>query len=259
MSIITISTPFNIDLEFKAAPFHRRMFAWLIDFVILCAYNYVVCKFLIEPFDNDTTTLYILFFVFAAIPSYVYHLLLEQFMNGASFGKRAMGMKVISLDANEPTFGQFMLRWVLGLGNFVLFILPYIVLYAPYAILFPLIFYLPDVLSIALTSRSQRLGDLAAGTVLIDCRSETQIEDTIYLEIEDDKYEAVFPEVMKLTDRDINGIRNLLDVRKAGKDSEAYMAQIAHRIKEVLQLRTNLLPEELLRQLLKDYNHLTRK
>jgi uncharacterized RDD family membrane protein YckC len=259
MSIITITTPFNIDLEFKAAPFHRRMFAWFIDFVVLCAYNYVVCKFLIDPFDFSENTQFVLFLLFAAIPSYIYPLLMEQFLNGQSFGKRAIGLKVISMDGNEPTLGQYLLRWMLGLGNLVLFMLPYIVLYAPYMVIFAMIFYLPDVLAIAVTSKGTRLGDMAAHTVLIDSRRLTQLEDTIYLEIEDAQYQVVFPEVMKLTDRDINGIRNLLDVKKQNKDTYIYMAKIAERIKEVLNLQTSLDPESLMRQLLKDYNHLTRK
>lgn len=263
MSIITISTPFNIDLTFRAAPFHRRVSAWFIDFAILCTFNYLLMRFVISPVDDyygaGRETAIILYILLAATPSFLYHLLMEQFLNGQSLGKRAMKMKVISLDAQEPTFGQYMLRWVLGLGNYVLFSMPFVMLYSPFSVIFLLIFYLPDVLSIALTSRGLRLGDLAAGTVLIDTRHEAALGDTIYLEIEEDNYVPVFPEVMKLTDRDINGIRNLLDVRKRNRDSDAYMAQIAYRIREVLQIQTNLLPEELLRQLLKDYNHITRK
>jgi uncharacterized RDD family membrane protein YckC len=259
MSVITITTSFNIDLEFRAAPFHRRVFAWLIDFLVLCAYNYVVCKFFIAPFEFSENLQYVLFLLLAGIPSYLYPLLMEQFLNGQSFGKRAMGLKVISMDGNEPTIGQYLLRWVLGLGNLILFMLPYILLYSPFMVIFALIFYLPDVLSVALTTKSTRLGDMAANTVLIDSRRETQLNDTIYLEIEDTQYQVMFPDVMKLTDRDINGIRNLLDVKKQNKDTELYMVKIAERIKEVLNLQTNLYPEDLMRQLLKDYNHLTRK
>lgn len=259
MSIITITTPFNIDLEFKAAPFHRRMFAWFIDFVVLCAYNYLLYYFLIDSLDVSTEAKYVLATLFTAIPSYLYPLLMEQFLNGQSFGKRAMGLKVISMDGNEPTLGQYLLRWVLGIGNLVLFMLPYALLYYPFAVVFLLIFYLPDVLSIAVTSKGTRLGDMAANTVLIDSRRLTQIEDTIYLEIEDTQYKVVFPEVMKLTDRDINGIRNLLDAKNQNKDTYIYMAKIAQRIKEVLNLNTALDPESLMKQLLKDYNHLTRK
>ncbi len=258
MSLITITTAFNIDLEFKAAPFHRRMFAWFIDFVVLCAYNYILVKFIIIPFGADSKFEDVLFILFCAIPSYLYPLLMEQFMNGQSFGKRALGLKVISLNGDEPTLGQYLLRWVLGLGNLVLFIMPWVVMESPFMVIFMLVFYLPDVLSVAINSKSMRLGDLAADTVLIDNRRQTHLHDTIYLEIEEEEYTAVFPEVMKLTDRDISGIRNLLNTKRT-KDSEIYMAQIAGRIKEVLNLQTNLVPEDLLRQLLKDYNYLTRR
>ena len=37
------------------------------------------------------------------------------------------------------------------------------------------------------------------------------------------------------------------------------MAQIAHRIKEVLHISTDMEPIDLLHQLLRDYNFLTRK
>ena len=35
MPVIQIATPFNIDLEFEIAEFHKRLFAYLIDFTLL--------------------------------------------------------------------------------------------------------------------------------------------------------------------------------------------------------------------------------
>jgi uncharacterized RDD family membrane protein YckC len=259
MSIITINTPFNIDLEFRVAAFHKRLLAWCLDFLVICAYNYIVVKFIVIPLEFEENTQFVFFLLLAAIPSFLYHLLMEQFLNGQSIGKKVMGIKVISQDGDEPTIGQYLLRWILGLGNFVLFMMPYVLLYSPYYLIFMLIFYLPDVLCIAITGKSQRLADLAARTVLIDNRHSTHIEDTIYLEIEETEYTPVFPEVMRLTDRDINGIRNLLDIKKRSKDNDIYMVQIAYRIKEVLKIESNLVPEDFLQQLLKDYNYLTRK
>jgi uncharacterized RDD family membrane protein YckC len=227
--------------------------------MIICAYNYVVCRFIIVPLDFSEDLQIIMFTVLAAIPSYLYHFLMEQFLNGQSIGKRAMGLKVISQAGDEPSVSQYLLRWVLATGNAILFILPYVLIYYPVLTIFLLIFYLPDVLAIGLTQKSQRLADMAAHTVLIDRRHNTQIEDTIYLEIEEEKYTPLFPDVMRLTDRDINGIRNLLDVKKQNRDNDIYMTQIAYRIKEVLKIESDLEPEDLLKQLLKDYNYITRK
>ena len=39
MGVIQMSTPFNIDLEFEIAEFHKRLFAYLIDFTPFCFYT----------------------------------------------------------------------------------------------------------------------------------------------------------------------------------------------------------------------------
>jgi hypothetical protein len=115
---------------------------------------------------------------------------------------------------------------------------------------------LPDVISIAVTSKSQRLGDLAAGTVVVDTKYKMDIQETIYVEVDTAAYEPVYPQVLKLSDRDISGIRNLLS-GKITKESENYMYRVAYRIEEVLQVKMNGDPEFFLQTLLKDYNYLT--
>lgn len=266
MSIITISTPFNIDLEFQTASFNKRSFSWFLDIVFICAYNYIIQYFILNPLGYSSKAGVFIFYLFTAIPCFLYNLLFEVFFNGQSPGKKITGIKVISKEGDEATLSQYITRWLLGLGNYIMFILPYVVEYAIanpgyIIVLFILVlfFYLPDILSVAISNKSQRLGDLAAGTVVIDEHSRMNIQDTIYLDIEDKDYQAQFPEVMKLTDRDINGIRNLLDVKKPDRDSALYIAQIAQRIKDVLQIETELEPKEFLQQLLQDYNILTRK
>ncbi|HEY0058985.1 MAG TPA: hypothetical protein VGB56_07600, partial [Flavisolibacter sp.] len=46
MSIIRVATNFNIDLEFAAAPFHRRFLAWLLDVCVIIGYILLVSKVL---------------------------------------------------------------------------------------------------------------------------------------------------------------------------------------------------------------------
>ncbi len=65
------------------------------------------------------------------------------------------------------------------------------------------------------------------------------------------------PQVMRLTDRDINGIRNLLDVQRRNRDNETYMQQVVYKIKNVLNIESDLQGYDFLRQLLYDYNFLT--
>lgn len=263
MSLITIATPFNIDLEFKTAVFGKRFLAWLVDLAVLCVYCYILEYFVLRPFDVNSDASTIVFIILTALPTFLYNLLFETFFNGQSVGKKAAGIKVLSINGNEATFSQYLIRWLLGFGNYIMISLPFIVEAAiknPAYILFlivPMFFYIPDMLSFGISAKSQRLGDLAAGTVVIDNNYDTSINETIYLDVVHDNYVPVFPQVMRLTDRDINGIRNLLNVKNGNKDNYSYMVQVASRIKEVLGLQSDLETSEFLMQLLRDYNYLT--
>jgi hypothetical protein len=46
MSVVRIPTNFNIDIEFTAPPFHRRLFAWMLDLVIQIFYIVVAMRML---------------------------------------------------------------------------------------------------------------------------------------------------------------------------------------------------------------------
>src|SRR5262249_46269635 len=105
-----------------------------------------------------------------------------------------------------------------------------------------------------LSKYGQRLGDRLANTLVIENRAKADIHKTIYFEITDQAYQVKHPEVMRLTDRDINGIRNLLDVKRITTEQEAYMARISARIEEVLGIKSTQEPYDFLAQLLRDYN-----
>src|SRR6218665_1063133 len=112
MSIIQIDTVFNIDLEFEVAPFHKRLLAYLIDFVLLIIYLFCMQYFLENVINMDLSenTGYIIAFV--TLPMFFYSFLAELLMNGQTIGKKLMGIRVISLDGGEPKIGQYMVRWI---------------------------------------------------------------------------------------------------------------------------------------------------
>lgn len=265
MALFTVSTPFNIDLEFSLAAFHKRMFAWLIDLLIIFIYSYIMLFFVydnvsgnLESYDGKFKVETVLRLFTITIPIMLYHLLFEVFMNGKSPGKWFMGIKVMNKEGAAASFSQLVLRWILFLPNYFLLLVMYV--YLPsYLLVIALILgvaALPDVISIAVSAHSQRLGDLAAGTVLVDTRYKMNIAETIYMEVEDRDYQPLYPQVLKLSDRDINGIRNLLD-GKVTRDSENYVLRVAYRIEEVLNIKMNGEPLFFLQTLLKDYNYLT--
>lgn len=254
MAKITITTPFNIDLEFRTATVSRRMLAWLIDIVLICVYYYVMLRVvypLLGMSDGISTAAELFTIV---IPVLLYQLLFEMFGNGQTAGKKLAGIKVIDLSGHEPTWGQYLIRWLLCLGNLFVYIIPYLILKAPAALIFFMVLYLPDFLCVVISARSQRIGDMAAGTAVIDSNYVANINETIYLEVEDANYQPMFPGVMRLTDRDINGIRNLLSQQRPGKDTDAYILQVSDKIRMVLSIDSEMEPRDFLQKLLLDYN-----
>jgi len=259
MGIITIGTPFNIDLEFSIAPFGKRFAAWLVDMIIISLYYYLMIIFVSPLFSRSSATAEGTEIFLLDLPVIFYQLTFELFSNGQTLGKKALGIKVIDKNGQEPTFGQYLIRWMLCIGNLCILLMPYAFLGNAVVIFVVLFIYLPDFLCVIISAKSQRISDFAAGTVVIDKNYRSNISETIYLNIEQKDYQPLFPQVMRLNDRDINGIRNLINERNVSKETETYMFQVVDKIKSVLAIETEIDGYQFLEQLLRDYNYFTSK
>jgi hypothetical protein len=182
-------------------------------------------------------------------------------MNGQSIGKRIIGIKVISEKGGKPSISQYIIRWLIRTSDIALAgIILSIVLSTLYgnfiffAGAFGFLMLVVDVILVN-TKKQQRLGDILAHTILIEARQRERIEDTIFQEVSQD-YVPSFPQVMKLTDRDINALKGILDT--ARKRNDYNMAEMAsQKIKSHLKIDTALSPFDFLEVLLKDYNYLS--
>jgi len=266
MSVVQISTNFNIDIEFESPPFYRRLLAWIIDLLIQIFYLVLALRFYKWLENNSSFTteaLYNLQWIrnLLVIPFFVYHLVSEITMNGQSIGKKIMGIKVISENGGKPTIGQYIIRWLIRTSDFFLFIM---ILFLPLARFYGTQIYYGFIGAIGLliadiilvnTRKQQRLGDILGHTLLINTRQNESIEDTIFLEISD-RYVPSFPQVMQLSDRDINSLKGILDAAKRKHDY--HLAEMASdKIRNHLKIQTTLSPFDFLEVLLKDYNYLS--
>ena len=266
MAIATVPTAFNIDIEFELAGFGKRFLAIATDALLLSLIMYAAymvldaMNFKLHELEASVEMLLIL------IPAFLYHLIFEILMNGQSPGKKIVGIKVISMTGSNPSISQYLIRWSLGLGNYIFFSIPYIILLIFYnpLIFFPIVivlafFYLPDLICAGVSKKSQRLGDIAAGTLVIDIKKKMSINDTIFLDLEPSEYVPVFPQVMRLTDKDISGIHSLINQNQKKGEVADYTIRVAQRIKEVLEIESDLYPIDFLKQLIVDYNHISQK
>jgi len=271
MPLISIATPFNIDLEFRTASTGKRILAWVIDGLILYLYGLVFVRTVGKglPESDLLRTLIIVFGM--VLPVALYHFLMEVFFHGQSIGKKALGIRVVNITGNEASISQYLIRllfraWFLVPAvTLVLVSIFYDLTAAPFDALLAVAMLLLLGAGAAMfiyyvaNKSGQRLGDTLANTLVIEDRSKADISQTIYLEVAEEHYEPQFPEVMRLTDRDINGIHNLLGNHSGNRDHAIYMEHIAQRIAEALQIEMRQEPRAFLEQLLKDYNFLTRR
>jgi len=168
---------------------------------------------------------------------------------------------VVSENGGRPSISQLIIRWLIRTSDYTLII---IIILIPFAQTFGSQVYWGVAGAIALlvadlilvnTKKQQRLGDILAHTVLINTKQNEKITDTVFLEVSD-KYVPQFPQIMQLSDRDINALKGIIDTARKHKDHNMAM-MAAEKIKAHLKIDTYLEPEEFLEVLLKDYNYLS--
>lgn len=259
-------TNFNIELDFPAAPFHRRLFAWIFDLIILFFYGLLVVQAIgwIDAHVGTKTSV-AAFIIFLVIPVLTYHLICEATLNGQSLGKKIMRIRVVNENGGQPGIGQLTVRWLIRTSDIMAISMLITIALASsgygvkgtyfWQVAIPLGLFTTDIILVNASKKSQRLGDMLAHTLLINATQKHSIQDTVFLNIADN-YKPSFPQVMQLSDRDMNSLKSILDTaKKRGDFNLAAMA--SEKIKNHLKIETHLSPFDFLEVLLKDYNYLS--
>ena len=92
MPEIQISTPFNIDIEFEIAAFHKRLLAYLVDFVLLVLYMLSMLYLLYGGFRVGEGS-YGFVMIVLVIPMLFYTMMSELWLNGQTLGKKIFKLR----------------------------------------------------------------------------------------------------------------------------------------------------------------------
>ncbi len=238
MSNILITTPQNIELEYELGSVGDRIVAGLIDAAILLVYLIIVSlAFALNKFGGSSSQ--ILLFVFS-LPIFFYTLISELLMNGQTVGKNVMKIKIISLNGNQASFSQYLIRWLFRLID--LWITSYLL----------------AIIMIAVSEKRQRLGDIVANTTLIKTTAKTTIHQTLYVPVAETNYRVTYPDVEHLKDSDIQLLKEvLINIKKSGNTMLALQAM--RKIETTLNIKSQHEPVTFLYAVLSDYNHLAVK
>jgi uncharacterized RDD family membrane protein YckC len=144
---ITIATPEGIELGIVLAGAGSRFIASVIDLALQLALVGLAALVTLALVGGGVSTALFAIAVFAAV--YLYNLLFEVLASGRTPGKRATHLRVVRERGTPVDLPASAIRNLLRFVDFL-----------PSA-------YLVGLISILLTRRNQRLGDLAAGTLVI--------------------------------------------------------------------------------------------
>ncbi|MES2765621.1 MAG: RDD family protein [Bacteroidota bacterium] len=235
MEHVQIQTAQNVALEYETASVGDRILAVLIDRVLLAGYLFGV-YFLGEKLNLDSGT----FITIIWIPAFLYEFICEAFLNGQTFGKRAMKIKVIKTDGSQPSLGDYFLRWLLRLFDV------------------SISGGIAAVITILINGKGQRLGDMAAGTTVIKMKPRVTLEDTLFKKVED-TYSPSFPQVVNLTDRDVTLLKEVLELNRRERDALPALLAIDQRLRDVMNVQSEMNAFQFTTTVLKDYNYYTGK
>lgn len=232
MDTLKIDTSQNIDIEQPIASIGERIAATLLDMLFIMGYGILV-SFIFGLSQSRTLML------FAFIPVSVYSIVSELAMNGQSWGKQILKIKVVKMDGTPTTFSSYFLRWVLRL-------IEILVMFGSLA-----------TITIILNRKGQRLGDIAANTAVIRLRNKS-LRETIYTNLPDD-YTVIYPEVSKLSVNDIYTIKEVLEVLRSRQNiSQAYT--VSQKAREAIEQKLNIKANQdtiaFFQTILRDYNFL---
>jgi len=146
---VIIQTPEGISFSLFIASPVSRFLAWLIDCLIIYALVYVLqilsLLLLIISVDFSSAFFILMFF----LSTLLYRILMEWYCRGQTIGKKVMKLRVMDIEGMKIQFSQIVVRNLLRFVDF-----------------FPM-FYFVGGISCLFSKYGQRLGDIAANTMVI--------------------------------------------------------------------------------------------
>lgn len=154
---VEVETPENVTLDLELAGLGSRALAAMLDLLILIAWSAMVglLATVLAAILGSSSILTVGVFIVLSVSVAAYFIMFEGLRNGQTPGKRRLGIRVVMDSGHPVTVGAAVVRNALRLAD----IMP------PPA-------YLVGGALVALHPRGQRLGDMAAGTIVVRDRPQ---------------------------------------------------------------------------------------
>ena len=240
MGNLQINTTQNVNLNYKIVSIGERILAFFIDAFILYLYSILVNLIgdaIGYVYEDRWTQRGLVALIF--LPAMGYSLFMHSIFNGRTVGKMLLKMRVVRFDGTPVHWSNYLVRWMLRLVDIWLF------------------FGSIGILTLLFSERRQRLGDAAAGTVVISTKNKVRVSHTI-LENVEEEYVPKFSNVTMLSDKDVRLIKETYHIAKRSNDYKT-MNALRVKVDGILKTNSELYDKQYLDTVLKDYNYFTQK
>ena len=240
MSNLQINTTQNVNLNYKIASVGERIIAFFIDAFILYIYLtavYLIGDYIGYVYQDGWTQRGLVALI--SLPAMFYSILMQSIFNGRTVGKMLLKMRVVKFDGSPVHWSNYLVRWMLRLVDIWIFIGSI------------------GLLTILFSNRRQRLGDAAAGTVVISTKNKVRVSHTILEDVEEE-YQPIFTNVTLLTDKDVRIIKETYLIAKKSRDYKT-LTSLREKVDSILQVKSDLYDIQYIDTVLKDYSHYTQK
>ncbi|MDR1610455.1 MAG: RDD family protein [Candidatus Symbiothrix sp.] len=242
METIDVITSQHVTIKYQAATVVERLAAMLLDLFFAGVYFFAVTYTLFEIIEiNDLTSnhkaLQITFLFLFWLPAFGYHFVFESMSGGRTPGKMILKIKVTNIDGSTPGTGAYFLRWVLRIVDIYL--------------ISPVI----GAAFIIFSNYHQRIGDMAAGTIVIKSNQSVALDlDNSYYDFPEN-YQPTFINVDRLSEGQAVFIMKLLIEPKQSNAVENSIADLADKVKTILNVNPQTENRRFLETVLRDYNY----
>jgi uncharacterized RDD family membrane protein YckC len=238
MANLAINTTQNVNLDYKLVSVGERILAFLIDLLIFSVYLYIVevISDLMGLAISDNWTVFGLQQLLL-LPVMFYSLYMHILFNGRTVGKMVLKIRVVKIDGGPVHWSNYLTLWMLRIVDIWIFT------------------GAVGLLSILFSERRQRVGDFAAGTVVISTKNKVKISHTILEEITE-TYEPKYTNVTKLTDKDVRLIKETYLIALSSADYKT-LNSLRKKVESILEIKSEFYDKQFIETILKDYNYYT--
>jgi uncharacterized RDD family membrane protein YckC len=221
-----------VRIEQAVASVGDRILAQLIDWGVV--YSYLIMAIWIE----SELKIEIPWVIILTLLVWLFYTPFMEVMNkGQTLGKMVMKMRVVKADGSRPSLGAYIMRWMLFLVDGPM---------TSFMGLIPMI----------MTKSNQRLGDLAAGTVVVKLQNYKKIQVSL------DEYDYLMknytPRYVQAADLSLEQIEIIRRTLLQTEESANYyrLGQLSEKVQQKLAInRAEPNDEQFLRRILRDYQY----